>query len=1164
MRILLRLLLLAAAAALLAGCPRPASQALAGLARVPGGLSLPGPGAPDYTIRGRVENAQFRVQAAFGDIAPNATVALIDGTSGETLQTARTDASGGFTMAFPRDFVPDNTKFYTLEAVKGGKINGGYNFAGAPAIRLRTVLQWSQQGEFWMSLTGKNTGDPAVINRSTTAVAVAVGLRQAAVTDPTNRAVFYRGIIGQIDLNAADGTYPHKYAQDAVNSTITVGEFRTLFDLVDRALLNGQDPVGSIAWANQPTDNPRQYVLMPQGFLLSGFDVTSGRASASVKANGAGFPLDANRIKVVFGGGAEARTLAVNQTGTQVTFEVPVGALSGPVTLKVTLPGSTAELLLIGPSFTVLTTDGHSVLDAGGNFWVAGRGNDTLWSLSPGGGWKKRSPVAVAWKGPRGLTVDPQNQVVFTSWESGTVNRLIPGTGDIGSVSQLSSGLANPWGIAREPNGNFVVANHGGNDIRRVAQGGGTAAHVATVSAPAGLAIGPQGDMFVTSHTTGTLIMFASTSPTVAVPVLTGLAKPAGVAVQSDGTVAIACYGSDQIVRWHPSRGLQAPIVPRGTHLGIIDVAADDQGRLFFGAFDSHTLGRVESTGAITDLALAPRNVWGLSASKAGDLAIGIINDLWPYGYRPRDSRVYIAPFSTGSYQPFVHIDGFSNPEAVAYDASGDLYVADAGADRLFKISNPPSGARTPLIDGIGRVGQLAVDAAGKVYLASLGGPLSIWDPATPASLKRFAPGRAFWAVTRADLSGATYLASPGDGQIVEIASDGTQRNLAALPGVTGLAVSGASLFAVTRDSGAIYSVNSTTGATTQIAEVGAGAADMAIVGTDIYVSLLSGPIKKVASLGTGAISTVLTIPGDHAVRMFARASSPPEIFYTLRKTAKVEKLANLAGAVASVSVATLPAFAGPDLRSDPATESLSGLAGLAYYLSDLYVAQSVGGAARIYKLTEPIAADQTAAVPWATLNAPIMGLTSYNQGGTGMLLAANPQEGTVAGQAGLDASVGFSVNTNSRAVASLGVALGRVMGVALVPSSPNFYLLTSPTLNSTAIASVAGGATWRRTSGTAPCCGANHPFVDSSGNLYIPSYTGLMGIRTLGTGGTPGGADLAGTTYGAMSGVAADAKGSGLVAGSLGGGIANAPLVRFSPGQAAIPLDNWPYEPGF
>lgn len=274
----------------------------------------------------------------------------------------------------------------------------------------------------------------------------------------------------------------------------------------------------------------------------------------------------------------------------------------------------------------------------------------------------------------------------------------------------------------------------------------------------------------------------------------------------------------------------------------------------------------------------------------------------------------------------------------------------------------------------------------------------------------------------------------------------------------------------------------------------------------------------------------------------------------------KPRKLTDAPNAASPSLVATLPASPTGSLPSELFGDNLTGLTGIAFdNIGNTYVAEAAPGTTRIYKLGPSAPVDQSAAVPWMTLQAPVMGITQHFLGGNSFLRTATPQEGIAAVSGLLDSAVGFQIQTADQALTSLGNFAGRLMGTA--PAGVGeFYMLSSPAIGSTAILKATNNA-WKRY-GAGLCCGGNHPIVDN-GTLVIPSYFGTLGVRTLATGG--GIVDYTGPSFGAMSGVAINPIQGGYLATSLGGGASNAPLLRFGPSQAvAVPLDNWPYEPSF
>lgn len=251
----LKLMLLVVLLALV-GCPRlapaPPSGPAAGVpaALAPGGIVQ----RPSTMIQGRVEAAPYKVQAGFGDMAANATIALIDPIDGRTLSTAITQPNGTFTTAFPGIETPDSNKVYILEAIKGGRVQDEFNQAGAPAVRPRTFLQWNPPAFAWKSLNSIASGDAVVISRSTTALAVGFGLRAAAASTQQKqdlRTAQSQGFIGKLKVGLVDATAqpptPDTFEVNSQNP-ISNAEFHTLHDLVTKALNQGLGRVAQMAF----------------------------------------------------------------------------------------------------------------------------------------------------------------------------------------------------------------------------------------------------------------------------------------------------------------------------------------------------------------------------------------------------------------------------------------------------------------------------------------------------------------------------------------------------------------------------------------------------------------------------------------------------------------------------------------------------------------------------------------------------------------------------------------------------------------------------------------------------------------------------------------------------------------------------------------------------
>ena len=61
---------------------------------------------------------------------------------------------------------------------------------------------------------------------------------------------------------------------------------------------------------------------------------------------------------------------------------------------------------------------------------------------------------------------------------------------------------------------------------------------------------------------------------------------------------------------------------------------------------------------------------------------------------------------------------GFANPVSLVVNPSGNVYVADKGADAVYKLAPTTTGVytQTTLLSGVAPVG-VAADAAGNIYV---------------------------------------------------------------------------------------------------------------------------------------------------------------------------------------------------------------------------------------------------------------------------------------------------------------------------------------------------------------------------------------------------------------------------------------------------------------
>jgi sugar lactone lactonase YvrE len=86
---------------------------------------------------------------------------------------------------------------------------------------------------------------------------------------------------------------------------------------------------------------------------------------------------------------------------------------------------------------------------------------------------------------------------------------------------------------------------------------------------------------------------------------------------------------------------------------------------------------------------------------------------------------IFESEFGTGAINKFmpdgtqsVFATGLSHPAGLAFDASGNLFVADEGAGAIYRFS--PAGIRSTFATGVGNPYGLAFDHSGNLYASDL------------------------------------------------------------------------------------------------------------------------------------------------------------------------------------------------------------------------------------------------------------------------------------------------------------------------------------------------------------------------------------------------------------------------------------------------------------
>lgn len=241
---------------------------------------------------------------------------------------------------------------------------------------------------------------------------------------------------------------------------------------------------------------------------------------------------------------------------------------------------------------------------------------------------------------PDDLIFDPQGRLVFSDFYAGTISRL---NAD-GSITLLFSGLAGPEGMVYLPDGTLIVAEQRTNRILQIAPGSsaptvlrslpGTPSALACKDGVDGIALDPTNNtLIIPDSPIGNVYRMSLDGKTLTL-LASGIVRPVGAAVDSQGNVYVADECGGAVVR----------ITPAGTttHIGGFgmpdDVAFDAQGNM-------------------------------------------LVIDL-----KPSIHALIRVLRSTGARQTLLSA-GLIEPQGLLIDGRGNIYVADDYADTITELT---------------------------------------------------------------------------------------------------------------------------------------------------------------------------------------------------------------------------------------------------------------------------------------------------------------------------------------------------------------------------------------------------------------------------------------------------------------------------------------------
>jgi sugar lactone lactonase YvrE len=418
-----------------------------------------------------------------------------------------------------------------------------------------------------------------------------------------------------------------------------------------------------------------------------------------------------------------------------------------------------------GPTGRFLGPEGVAV-DKAGNLYVTDYGNHTIRKRAPDGvittvaglagvsGAQDGSGSEARFSQPSGIALDGAGNI-FVSDNAG-IRKITPGR-VVSTFLGKPDGRPGLGGLAVDTNGSVYVAGGGANTVLKISPSGDVAtlagtgalgsadglAAQATFAYVAAVAVDPVGNVYVADRDNFTIRRISTTG------FVTTVAGAAGLSGAADGVGTAARFAGPAGIAMDPTGAIYVADAGdfRAFNNTIRRIGIDGAVSTIAGKVGVNTA--VDGVGAAASFG-DPR---GITVDSVGnvfvaDRAVNTIRKVTPIG---EVTTIAGSLPATGAVDGVGPAARFTNPQNVAVDGSGTIYVADAGNNLIRKIT--PAGVTATLAGKAGVGGT----ADGTLASATFDSPSGI----------ALGPG------------GSIYVADSGSHRIRRISSDGTVATLA-------------------------------------------------------------------------------------------------------------------------------------------------------------------------------------------------------------------------------------------------------------------------------------------------------------------------------------------------------------------------------------------------
>jgi streptogramin lyase len=431
-------------------------------------------------------------------------------------------------------------------------------------------------------------------------------------------------------------------------------------------------------------------------------------------------------------------------------------------------------------------------VDVLGNVYIADYATSKVYKETLSGGTYEQSTIGSALNHPTGVAADGSGNVYIAGYNSGQAYKETFSGGTY-SQSTLGTGMVDPSGIAVDNRGNVYIADVVmGTVVEEPWTGSGYGAQLTLASGqngPYSVAVDGNGNVLVANSGSSKILDLTASagnfgavnvgSASSSAIVLTFILDTSGT-IQSPVALTQGTAGLDFAVTGS-SCTAGAYVAPHTCTVNVT-FTPKSAGSRTGAAVLKNSSGNVIATGYVYGTGIGPQvNFLPGTQKIVADSSTGLSDPEWVavdasgnvYIADAVNNRVLKETLSGGSYTQSVISSDLAYPHGVAVDGAGNVYIADTNHGRVVEVPWTGAGYGTEItlptsaVAGAG----LAVDGSGNIYIADLWQNQVLKESPSSGSYTEsvVATGLSNPNGLAVDGNGNVYIANYGTNQVLEV-----------------------------------------------------------------------------------------------------------------------------------------------------------------------------------------------------------------------------------------------------------------------------------------------------------------------------------------------------------------------------------------------------------